>query len=155
MRGIIVAGGLGSRLAPLTSVFSKHLLPVYDKPMIYYPISVLMLAKIKDILIISTARDLPLYEQVLGNGAQFGISLSYGIQDTPGGIPEALIIGEGFIGAENVCLVLGDNLFFGHDFSSVLARGANLVSGAMIVGYGVKDPDRFGVVELDEDNNVL
>jgi len=155
MRGIIVAGGLGSRLAPLTSVFSKHLLPVYDKPMIYYPISVLMLAKIKDILIISTARDIPFYEQVLGNGNQFGISLSYRIQDSPGGIPEALIIGEGFIGVESVCLALGDNLFFGHDFSSVLARGANLVSGAMIVGYGVKNPDRFGVVELDEDNNVL
>ena len=112
MRGIIVAGGLGSRLAPLTSVFSKHLLPVYDKPMIYYPISVLMLAKIKDILIISTARDIPLYEQILGNGSQFGISLSYRIQDSPGGIPEALIIGEEFIGAESVCLALGDNLFF-------------------------------------------
>jgi len=155
MKGIIVAGGLGSRLAPLTSVFSKHLLPVYDKPMIYYPISVLMLAKIKDILIISTARDIPLYQEVLGDGSHFGVAISYSIQHTPGGIPEALIIGEEFIGLDSVCLALGDNLFFGHDFSSILARGANLVYGAMIIGYGVKDPTRFGVVELDEDNNVL
>ncbi len=155
MKGIILAGGLGTRLAPLTSVFSKHLLPIYDKPMIYYPLSVLMLAKIKDILIISTTKDIPLYQELLEDGSKFGISISYRIQDTPGGIPEALIIGEEFIGIDSVCLALGDNVFFGHDFTSVLARGANLVSGAMIVGYQVHDPNRFGVVELDEDNNVL
>ena len=155
MKGIILAGGLGNRLSPLTSVFSKHLLPVYDKPMIYYPISVLMLAKIQDIMIISTERDIPLYKELLGNGSQFGASISYCIQHKPGGIPEALIVGEEFIGDDRVCLALGDNLFFGHDLTSVLARGANLNSGAIVIGYKVKDPNRFGVVELDEDNNVL
>lgn len=155
MKGIILAGGLGSRLSPLTTLFSKHLLPVYDKPMIYYPISLLMLAKIRDILIISTFKHIPFYKDLLGDGSQFGMSIAYDIQQTPRGIPEALIIGEQFIGAENVCLVLGDNLFFGHDFSSFLAQSASIISGAVIVGYPVKDPEKFGVMELDLDNKII
>jgi glucose-1-phosphate thymidylyltransferase len=154
MKGIIVAGGIGSRLFPITEVFSKHLLPVYDKPMIYYPMSVLMLAHIKDILIISTQKDIPLYKKLLGDGSKFGISLSYEIQDNPRGIPEALIIGEKHIGKDNVCMILGDNIFYGHDFSSALKEGRSLSEGAMIFGYQVKDPSRFGVANIDSNGNV-
>tara|TARA_B100000767_G_scaffold273539_1_gene303989 strand:+ start:1318 stop:2190 length:873 start_codon:yes stop_codon:yes gene_type:complete len=155
MKGIIVAGGLGSRLYPITAVFSKHLLPVYDKPMIYYPISVLMLAHIKDILIISTEKDIPLYKELLGDGTRFGVSLSYEIQDNPRGIPEALIIGEKHIGKESVCMILGDNIFYGHDFSSSLKKGRELSDGALIFGYQVKDPSRFGVAKIDSHGNVI
>ena len=155
MKGVIVAGGLGSRLYPITEVFSKHLLPVYDKPMIYYPLSVLMLANIKDILIISTKRDIPLYKNLLGNGSRFGIKISYEVQFNPGGIPEALILAEDHIDSDNVCMILGDNIFYGHDFSSALKKGRNLKEGAMIFGYQVKDPSRFGVADLDEEGNVI
>ena len=155
MKGIIVAGGLGSRLYPITAVFSKHLLPIYDKPMIYYPISVLMLADIKEILIISTEKDIPLYKELLGNGSRFGVSLSYKIQDNPRGIPEALIIGEEFVGTESVCMILGDNIFYGHDFSSSLKKGRALTDGALIFGYQVKDPSRFGVAKIDSDGRVI
>jgi len=154
MKGIIVAGGLGSRLYPITEIFSKHLLPVYDKPMIYYPISVLMLTDIKDILIITTKKDINLYENLLGDGSRFGINLSYKIQDNPRGIPEALILGEEHINGENVCMILGDNIFYGHDFSSALQKGQNLKDGALIFGYQVKDPSRFGVANIDINGKV-
>jgi glucose-1-phosphate thymidylyltransferase len=154
MKGIIVAGGLGSRLYPITEIFSKHLLPVYDKPMIYYPISVLMLTNIKDILIITTKKDINLYENLLGDGSRFGINLSYKIQDNPRGIPEALILGEEHINGENVCMILGDNIFYGHDFSSALQKGQNLKDGALIFGYQVKDPSRFGVANIDINGKV-
>ena len=155
MKGIIVAGGLGSRLYPITEIFSKHLLPVYDKPMIYYPLSVLMLADIWDILIISTKRDIPLYKNLLGDGSRFGIKISYKIQDNPRGIPEALILGEQHIGSDNVCMILGDNIFYGHDFSSALKKGKDIVDGALIFGYQVKDPSRFGVANIDKNGKVL
>lgn len=148
-KGIVLAGGTGSRLYPITLALSKHLLPVYDKPMIYYPISVLMLAGIRDILIITTAHDLPLYKKLLGNGDQFGVQLSYEIQDSPEGIAQSFIIAEEFIGDSNVCLILGDNVFYGQDFSPKLAKAINKQEGATIFGYHVSDPSRYGVVEFN------
>lgn len=155
MKGIILAGGNGTRLYPLTRSISKQLLPVYDKPMIYYPISVLMLAGIKDILIISTPEDTPRFEQLLGDGSDLGIQLSYLIQEKPNGLAEAFIIGEKFIDNDHVCLILGDNIFYGHEFTSHLARVRKQLNGATIFGYHVKDPERFGVVEFDRDGKVV
>ena len=150
MKGIVLAGGSGTRLYPLTKGISKQLLPVYDKPMIYYPLSVLMLAGIKDILIITTPEDLPGFSRLLGDGKQFGINLSYVKQENPDGLAQSFILGEEFIGQDNVCLVLGDNIFWGHGFSSILNNATKRTSGASIFGYQVKDPERFGVVEFDE-----
>ena len=155
MKGIILAGGSGTRLHPLTMVTSKQLLPVYDKPMIYYPLSVLMLAGIKDILIISTSQDTPRFEQLLGNGNDIGINLTYAVQESPDGLAQAFIIGEGFIGEERVALILGDNIFYGHGFSGLLEKVAMRKTGATIFGYNVKDPERFGVVEFDRDGKVV
>jgi glucose-1-phosphate thymidylyltransferase len=154
-RGIILAGGSGTRLYPATIGISKQLLPVYDKPMIYYPISVLMLAGIRDILIISTPHDLPLFKRVLGCGAEFGVRFTYAEQPHPGGLAEAFLIGEEFIGDDNVCLVLGDNIFYGQGFLPILQDAAARTVGASIFGYPVKDPERFGVVEFDEQQRVL
>ena len=155
MKGLILAGGNGTRLYPITKGISKQLLAVYDKPMIYYPLSVLMLAGISDILIISTPEDLPNYERLLGNGSSFGIKLSYKVQPTPRGLAEAFLIGEGFIGKDNVCLVLGDNIFYGQGFSVMLRRAAALASGATIFGYQVKNPERFGIVTFDDKQKVI
>ena len=155
MKGIILAGGSGTRLYPLTRSVSKQLLPIYDKPMIYYPISVLMLAGIKEILIISTPEDTPRFEQLLGDGSDLGIQFSYKVQEKPNGLAEAFIIGEDFINNDHVCLILGDNIFYGHAFSSYLERVKEQLNGATVFGYHVKDPERFGVVEFDEDGNVL
>lgn len=155
MKGIILAGGNGTRLYPLTRSISKQLLPVYDKPMIYYPISVLMLAGIKEILIISTPEDTPRFEQLLGDGTELGIQLSYMIQEKPNGLAEAFIIGESFINNDNVCLILGDNIFYGHEFTSLLERVRKQLNGATIFGYNVKDPERFGVVEFDRNGIVV
>ncbi|MBE6786814.1 MAG: glucose-1-phosphate thymidylyltransferase RfbA [Ruminococcaceae bacterium] len=155
MKGIILAGGKGTRLYPMTKVVSKQLLPIYDKPMIYYPLSVLMLANIKEILIISTPDDLPMYEQLLGDGKEFGLELHYAVQEKPRGLADAFIIGEEFIGDDNVALVLGDNIFFGQDFSNILRKAASIEHGAMIFGYPVKNPKAFGVVEFGEDGKVL
>jgi len=154
-KGIILAGGSGTRLYPITKGVSKQLLPVYDKPMIYYPLSVLMLSGIKDILIITTAEDQAGFIRVLGNGEQFGINLRYAIQDEPNGLAEAFLIGEEFIGSDNVCLVLGDNIFYGQGFSPVLATAVNKNKGATVFGYHVVDPERFGVVEFDHDNKAI
>lgn len=150
MKGIILAGGSGTRLYPITKGISKHLLPIYDKPMIYYPISVLMLAGINDILIITTPEDMPSYKRLLGAGAEFGIKLSYAIQPSPDGLAQAFIIGEEFIGQDEVCLVLGDNIFYGQGFSPKLMEAAARKSGATVFGYQVRDPERFGVVTFDE-----
>lgn len=150
MKGIILAGGSGSRLYPITKGVSKHLLPIYDKPMIYYPLSVLMLAEIQDILIITTAEDVVSYKRLLGSGEQFGIKLSYAIQPNPDGLAQAFIIGEDFIGNDRVCLILGDNIFYGQGFRLKLLEVAKRQSGATIFGYQVKDPERFGVVTFDE-----
>lgn len=155
MKGIILAGGSGTRLYPITKSISKQLLPVYDKPMIYYPLSTLMLAQIRDILIISTKEDLPKYQQLLGDGKQFGITLSYEIQEKPNGLAQAFIIGEKFIGKDDVCLVLGDNIFYGNKFTEILKKAKNNKGKATIFGQYVRDPERFGVVEINKKGEVI
>lgn len=155
MKGIILAGGAGTRLYPLTKSISKQIIPVYDKPMIYYPLSVLMLAGIREILIISTPEDIHLYEDLLGDGHQLGINLHYQIQPSPDGLAQAFIIGENFIGDDNVCMILGDNIFYGHGFGKVLLDTASLEDGAVVFGYYVTDPERYGVVDFDAKGNAL
>jgi len=155
MKGIILAGGSGTRLHPITRSISKQILPVYDKPMIYYPLSVLMLAGIRDILIISTPGDLPLYRTLLDDGSQLGLTLTYTIQPSPDGLAQAFLIGEEFIGEEPVCLILGDNIFYGHGFGSTLKHTATLKEGAVIFGYYVSDPQRYGVVEFNKERAVV
>lgn len=155
MKGIILAGGSGTRLYPLTRVISKQLIPVYDKPMIYYPMSVLMLAGIQDILIISTPHDLPRFSELFGNGNQLGLNISYAEQPHPEGLAQAFLIGREFIGNDSVCLVLGDNIFFGHGFADIVQRCSHLTEGGIIFGYLVRDPERYGVVEFNEKQQVI
>jgi glucose-1-phosphate thymidylyltransferase len=155
MKAVILAGGAGTRLHPITKAVSKQLLPVYDKPMIYYPLSVIMLAGIREVLLISTPYDLAKFQELLGDGSRFGISMQYAAQAAPNGIAEAFIIGEKFIGADSVCLILGDNIFYGFSFSDMLKKAAALKEGAIVFGYYVKDPGRYGVVDFDENMNVV
>ena len=155
MKAIILAGGSGTRLQPMTQVISKQLLPVYDKPMIYYPLSVLMLSNIRDILIISTPGDTPRFEELLGDGSKLGLSLSYAVQETPGGLPEAFIIGEKFIDGDRCAMILGDNIFYGSELQPKLQAASNVTDGATVFAYQVKDPQRYGVVELDAENRAI
>lgn len=155
MKGIILAGGSGTRLYPLTRVISKQLIPIYDKPMIYYPMSALMLAGIREILLISTPYDLPRFSELFGNGTHLGLNISYAVQPHPEGLAQAFLIGKEFIGDDSVCLVLGDNIFFGHGFAEIVQRCARLTKGGIIFGYLVKDPERYGVVEFDSNKNVI
>jgi len=155
MKGIILAGGSGTRLYPLTKSISKQIIPVYDKPMIYYPLSVLMLAGIRETLIISTPKDINLYEDLLGNGNQLGIRLTYEVQPSPGGLAQAFLIGEKFVGSDPVCLILGDNIFYGHGFGKVLTETAKINDGAVVFGYYVTNPERYGVVEFNQKGEAL
>ncbi len=155
MKGIVLAGGSGTRLYPVTKSISKQIIPVYDKPMVYYPLSVLMLAGINEILIISTPQDLPFFKNLLGTGEDLGIKLEYAEQPSPDGLAQAFIIGEDFIGKDSVCMILGDNIFYGFDFSRTLREASKLKDGAMVFGYYVNDPERYGVAEFDENGKVL